>query len=1204
MNYNSCRHFDKVMRMKTNQRPALRSHAKTAGAITGVNSYNNVYEVEANYAGGTFSSPALSSLFQSATPPAAPNLNVTAQLVRNQTGRWQLMFSGITSNMQAIALDWYYWDYWYDIGPFPAPDWGYPFSVETDIPVSSLTNGVYVIPDEMIIRAILLGNANGNFGGWSVEVGVAVIVQPITTNGAYGNQIMAGFLPNDQPAFADGRQCLKQNMLFALRGAGINQPNAALGIPVDTNYVESSFFHWAAMNKGYNGDYAIYLAMDDLWPFEANYSLHPNLYDPNYTGPASFTWQGNLLTSPAPAVLGVSDPYWIAQPFNIYVGVGTVDPITGLPVPPTNTYFISPDTAAYTNNGLLYLQSGVHNLFGLAFEPALVNPGGPDWYGNVLVTNPIITLAPGGSIALTNVGCFYSQTADPGLKLLNYYFAPVNTSGTSVSDENPINQPTPIPSLTGFANTNQTGMLITSVGTPTLIGGWAKFAITNGSSSKFAYLGQYFATNAFVISNGVVTTNTTGIVSPYGDFFPTQAGAVAMVTMPDINTGSQGTGVVRVISLCADANHDGIMDTSYAGPDFVSASKPLRFWCANDNNVGDYGGNGVPGELSGFKSDVGFFNQGAPDRTVQGRKDLEDFFPVYLNIGSLFQSNALSVGINPSDSSWRFVLSQSDGALSFVYTTLTPTNYVNYLLDTNVSATLAGAEMYHLYGDGSLYLGFLGSLGGYFANGQQLNQGFLNSMATNNGGIILVEAISNTVAPLVLTIYHGTNVIAKTSLPLSITSIERMFRSKTMLLEPDSRAVEDRLTDAEVPNEPDTSNANFVFIHGYNVNPTQARGVAADMYKRMYWSGSHAKFWAVTWYGYDTQGSFGIPGLSDVTCDYHVNVDHAFNTASNLAVFLKSIPGGPITVNAHSLGNMLTLSALNDWNAPIANYFMMDAAVAIEAIDSSAAPQAGMIYSSWATTNNYASRLYASYWWNLFPTNDYRSGLNWNNRLGNFRNAQVYDFYSSGEEVLRENDNDPPVSQFNTLPNFAVYWHSNTPIASFMWAWQEKGKGVGLIDTILGSTHGGWKFNKNAPYYYTNNGVLTHMPNSQASVLPAAQLKTNAFFDTSYDYLLYNPPTGSAYAQLNGNRILSDAIPALTWPVGANPVPRLKPQNGNDRNIDMMTLENGWPAGRGKPQWPVGTAAFGEWHHSDFHEVAYTFTYHLFDQYVSLGNLK
>ena len=66
---------------------------------------------------------------------------------------------------------------------------------------------------------------------------------------------------------------------------------------------------------------------------------------------------------------------------------------------------------------------------------------------------------------------------------------------------------------------------------------------------------------------------------------------------------------------------------------------------------------------------------------------------------------------------------------------------------------------------------------------------------------------------------------------------------------------------------------------------------------------------------------------------------------------------------------------------------------------------------------------------------------------------------------------------------------------------------------------------------------------------------------------------------------------------GANPVPRLAPQNGDDKNIDMMTLKNGWSQGRTKGE-------SGMWHHSDFVQMAYTFTYQLFNQFVTTGSLK
>ena len=79
-----------------------------------------------------------------------------------------------------------------------------------------------------------------------------------------------------------------------------------------------------------------FLAMDNLLPFTVNYNFHQNLYDPNYTGPSSFVWQTNVATIPAPAVLGIGDPYWISQ------GLGNLA-----------------DVAAYTSSNNLYLQGGV-----------------------------------------------------------------------------------------------------------------------------------------------------------------------------------------------------------------------------------------------------------------------------------------------------------------------------------------------------------------------------------------------------------------------------------------------------------------------------------------------------------------------------------------------------------------------------------------------------------------------------------------------------------------------------------------------------------------------------------------------------------------------------------------------------------------------------------------------------------------------------
>ena len=300
-----------------------------------------------------------------------------------------------------------------------------------------------------------------------------------------------------------------------------------------------------------------------------------------------------------------------------------------------------------------------------------------------------------------------------------------------------------------------------------------------------------------------------------------------------------------------------------------------------------------------------------------------------------------------------------------------------------------------------------------------------------------------------------------------------MFRSKTMLLNSEPGTVPDRLTDASVPNEPDTTNKNFVFVHGYNVNPQQARGWNADFYKRMYWSGSHAKFWAVTWEAADSQ----ILGGS-VTINLQTNIVNAFLTASNFATFIGTLPNQTV-VAAHSLGNMLVLSALNDStniNFNINQFFMIDAAVPIEALQGNATPDANMYYPDWIA---YADKLNASHWWNLFPTNDARSTLTWNNRLSNFGSTAVYNFYSSGEEVLREYTGGYPPSELEGAFDEVKYYlgteelNAGLPTGDYTWAWQEMLKGRGQFDGLISSTHGGWKFNTNAPYAYVTNGVIT-----------------------------------------------------------------------------------------------------------------------------------
>jgi hypothetical protein len=128
---------------------------------------------------------------------------------------------------------------------------------------------------------------------------------------------------------------------------------------------------------------------------------------------------------------------------------------------------------------------------------------------------------------------------------------------------------------------------------------------------------------------------------------------------------------------------------------------------------------------------------------------------------------------------------------------------------------------------------------------------------------------------------------------------------------------------------------------------------------------------------------------------------------------------------------------------------------------------------------------------------------------------------------------------------------------------------------------------------FTGADVWTPMSPSAAAALTPTQLQTNAFFSLYGNDVALLGSGGSAYAQTWSNRLLADSIPAMSLNAGANPIPAFQ---ATGKNVDMMTLENGWSAGRGSEA--------NKWHHSDFQQMAYTFTYKLFNQFVTTGNLK
>ena len=112
---------------------------------------------------------------------------------------------------------------------------------------------------------------------------------------------------------------------------------------------------------------------------------------------------------------------------------------------------------------------------------------------------------------------------------------------------------------------------------------------------------------------------------------------------------------------------------------------------------------------------------------------------------------------------------------------------------------------------------------------------------------------------------------------------------------------------------------------------------------------------------------------------------------------------------------------------------------------------------------------------NYFLADDARNTLTWSNRVGNLQNVDICNFYSSGEEVLRENRNGAPPSEVGITANNVGYWiqdiytDNHLPVGTYGFQWQEMLKGRGDSDTWVGSRHGGWSFAMNTNYWYVDH---------------------------------------------------------------------------------------------------------------------------------------
>ena len=592
----------------------------------------------------------------------------------------------------------------------------------------------------------------------------------------------------------------------------------------------------------------------------------------------------------------------------------------------------------------------------------------------------------------------------------------------------------------------------------------------------------------------------------------------------------------------------------------VYAGKPLRHWF-NDDNDGAGAIHKGPEDVPGVHACPDWMTD-----KVDGVADVVDFTPVWIGLGrSLAQVGEF---LGESADHFQIRLSQDDGAVNVVWTSLT-TNTVRSFLSSDVAG--CGEELQDALAEaGTVQV---------TPEGVDLPDAFVKAMrADPSKGVVLLEGRpgedgSGSELPLRVECFRkpcgkGSRPLFSMKLPLGISRVEDMYRWMDLRngLLPGS-GLPERPSEANFSADECLDSRHYVFIHGYNVTTNSARGWAAEMFKRLRQSGMNSRFTAVDWFGDESHISpEWIPILGGESPDYHINVSNAFASAELLASRWHELAGDKVIL-AHSLGNVVASSAAVDFRVGYVRYYMMNAAVPMEAYDARVR-HSEMEAFAWRTI---PQRYWASEWYSFGSNaNDARSLLTWRGRFAGIANA--VNCYSPTEDTLGNSSN--------------VEWILGRIARGKFWAMQEFTKGTWLQSMTHSYSEGGWAFNSHYERRSGNSPKRRKPPPSlkkRLESLSDEQVAVHPAFKPFADSWLHTTNyVGEGTVLPIRGRILGSAIPALSFAAGANPIGERRVSE-NRSYIDFTADD--WP----QKSW-LGFGSTKFWRHSDVKNVPYRYT--------------
>ncbi len=591
--------------------------------------------------------------------------------------------------------------------------------------------------------------------------------------------------------------------------------------------------------------------------------------------------------------------------------------------------------------------------------------------------------------------------------------------------------------------------------------------------------------------------------------------------------------------LRLDISRDGAIDNGDSAGWFDNQT--FYYWINECNIYGDYI---VPGREYTVRN--------TSDLVVNGTFDLVNLFPVALDLSKFTDAwqNRVTYTLHPD---WG-----NTNSFNFCFADV-PWNQAGSIQTTNVT-TLTGQPL------------SAASLTSLPNTGYQLHYYDTLTQFSENSGLLICEAKSR-YASMRLDIKVGDTLLYSYSVPMTILPVKEMYSWYNFR----SLSGENAGRETTLRSHPEAYTKSLIFLHGANVSSENAEQWGDVIFKRMWLSGARARFFNVDW-----RSNIGA------SANYHENASNAFVVASQIASTINSIPGEKV-IMAHSLGNMVVSSMIQDYGLQVSKYLMCDSAVPSEAYYpandvSIRVPQ--LVHPQW---EEYPTNSWASNWHKLFvgDSSDDRRLLGWPGRfLGVTQNA--VNFYSTGDEVLELNDDN----------DIYVWTGATSGYVQYSWHHQELWKGRAAANVLGGTTWSGWNIEEN---WLGVNKISV----SEAQQMSPEDFKTNTVF-----YCYPSSMNSTNISLLVRAAHLTQGIPALARPTGGtNLVYVLSRDNAYDLNLDESTFigDDEPPAVQGMERpngWPTRSKWGTRWTHSDMKDVSYFYNFKFYEKVIEKGALR